>query len=76
MGCFNGEDIICIIFDCLEIVVFLVCKFWYYYVSVFVDEGIVCELSKLYYESDYYIEIFLCVMFSFDWFYEECFWVG
>ena len=75
-GRFNGEDIIRIILDRPETAAFLVRKFWHYYVSAPVDEGIVRELSKLYYESDYHTETLLRAMFSSDWFYEERFRAG
>lgn len=72
-GRFNGEDIIQIVLDRRECADFLVRKFWSYYVSAPIDEDIVQELSRIYYDSDYNTEILLRSMFGSDWFYEERF---
>ncbi|MEL6970411.1 MAG: DUF1800 domain-containing protein [Bacteroidota bacterium] len=72
-GRFNGEDIIRIILDQRESAEFLVRKFWDYYVSAPADEGLIQELTSVYYESDYHTETLLRYLFAADWFYDQRF---
>lgn len=70
-GNFNGEEIINMILDMPECAYFITRKVYQYFVNTQVDEEIVQELAKDFYDSDYDITTLLLKIFLSDWFYES-----
>jgi len=68
-GRFDGEDIIARILDKRATSVFITRKVFRYFVNEQVDEDLVAQLAKRYYESDYQMEALLRAIFESDWFY-------
>jgi uncharacterized protein (DUF1800 family) len=70
-GRFDGADIIDIILQQPATANFLVRKFWAYYVSAPVDEGLIQTLSEQYFASGYNTGALLRSIFTSDWFYAK-----
>jgi uncharacterized protein (DUF1800 family) len=68
-GRFDGEDIIDRLLEKRATAEFVTRKVYRYFVNEQVDEGIVADLAKRFYESDYQTEALLREIFERDWFY-------
>ncbi|HMQ46866.1 MAG TPA: DUF1800 domain-containing protein [Saprospiraceae bacterium] len=68
-GAFNGTDIIDILLEQKQTAAFIVRRIYRYFVNEKVDEDIVADLSRRFYESDYHIGQLMRYIFESDWFY-------
>lgn len=68
-GPFNGEDIIDILLEKRETAEFLCRKFYRFFVNEKVNEAIVGDLARFYFDSGYHTEKLLRHIFTSDWFY-------
>lgn len=68
-GRFDGEDIINRLLEERATAAFITRKVYRYFVNEQVDEDLVAQLAKRYYESDYQMEVLLRAIFESDWFY-------
>lgn len=68
-GPFDGKDIVNIILDKPEAAQFIVRKIYQHFVNDQVDETLVAELSKQFYQSNYDIGKLMRSIFSSEWFY-------
>ncbi len=69
-GPFDGSDIIDIILEKRETARFITRKIYRYFVNEQVDETLVDELSRRFYDSGYDIGSLMRAIFESDWFYE------
>lgn len=70
-GNFNGNDIIDMILEKREAADFITRKIYRYFVNEQVDEAIVKELSRQFYNNDYHIGKLMRSIFESDWFYDK-----
>lgn len=70
-GRFDGTDIIDMILEKRETAHFIVKKIYRYFVNEQVDEEIVLDLSRQFYDSSYNIGALMRVIFTSDWFYAK-----
>lgn len=68
-GNFNGDDILNIILDQKTTANFIVSKIYRFFVNEKIDDRIISDLSKNFYESGYDIRHLMTRIFSSDWFY-------
>jgi len=68
-GAFDGGDIIDMILDRPETAEFITRKVYRFFVSETVDERLVSQLAKRFYNSNYDIKDLMYTIFSSDWFY-------
>lgn len=69
-GAFDGSDIIDIILEKRETARFITRKIYRYFVNEKVDETLVDELSRRFYDSGYDIGLLMRAIFESGWFYE------
>lgn len=69
-GAFDGTDIIDILLEQEQTASFIVRKIYRYFVHEKVDDNIVADLSRRFYESDYHIGQLMRHIFESDWFYD------
>ena len=67
---FTGEDVLQMILNDRQTARFITRKIYRYFVNEQVDEALVEELSKSFYESEYDIGQLLATVFAADWFYD------
>ncbi|HEY2727993.1 MAG TPA: DUF1800 domain-containing protein, partial [Parafilimonas sp.] len=70
-GNFNGDDILNIILEQPQTATFITKKIYRYFVNEEIDEAIINDLSKSFYESNYDIKALMKNIFTGDWFYDE-----
>lgn len=70
-GNFDGEDIIDIILGKRETADFITQKIYRYFVNERIDQAVVHQLSKEFYDSDYDIGQLFRKIFTSDWFYHQ-----
>ncbi|MCB0556791.1 MAG: DUF1800 domain-containing protein [Phaeodactylibacter sp.] len=68
-GAFDGTDIIAMILEKRETAQFITRKVYRYFVNEKVDEALVEDLSRRFYDSDYDIGQLMRTIFESDWFY-------
>lgn len=70
-GNFNGEDIIDLILEKREAANFITRKIYRYFVNEKVNESIIHDLAKQFYDNDYHIGKLMRSIFESDWFYDS-----
>ena len=70
-GNFNGDDILNILVEQTQTAKFITQKIYKYFVNENINEEIVSDLSKKFYQSNYNISELLKNIFTSTWFYDE-----
>ena len=70
-GNFDGDDILNILLEQKQTATFITQKIYKYFVNENIDEEIVKDLSKIFYQSNYNISDLLQNIFTSSWFYDE-----